>query len=569
MSRKLKLCSRLRLRLLTASNNKCLFGGRGVILPAIANMKKILSSFLAFSLVFSCTPTVEEYKEINATVDYIEVCGQKINPGKRAVDVLLDCPDITVFFSDVVNLSRLDEDMVRINGYVGKLSFAAGPTPESVIIKPSVAFNPCYRYILTLEKGSNLGLNLFDKYTFNLITEYDKSDKFERIPDEDLLTLVQKQTFKFFWDYAHPVSGLARERLGSGNTVTTSGSGFGIGAIPVAVERGFVTREEASARMRTIIDFLSTKADRFHGAFPHWLDGETGKVIPFSQKDNGADLVETAFLIQGLLTARAYFNRASEADIRSGIDALWHAVEWDWFTRGGEKALYWHWSPNYGWDMNMRISGWNEGLIVYVLAASSPTHTVSADVYREGWARGGSMTPSVNGPLFFAHYSFLGLDPRGLGDAYCDDYFEHNTAHARYNYDHCVRNPGRHAGYSASSWGLTASDIPGGYTASSPSNDKGVIAPTAALASFPYVPDESMAALHTFYYIYGDKLWGEYGFKDAFSLDAAWFASSYIAIDQGPIVVMIENYRSGLCWELFMSNQEVLSGLAKLGFSVK
>lgn len=436
----------------------------------------------------------------------------------------------------------------------------------SVWIKNVEALQPMKQYRFTLAQGECFGVSVQKPYTVIFTTGDDASQKFPTISDEALLDLVQEKTFGYFWDYAHPVSGLARERYGSGDTVTSGGSGFGIMALPVAVERGFITRAEAAARLRTILTFLSEKADRFHGVFPHWLNGTTGKVIPFSEKDNGGDLVETAFLMQGLLTVARFFDREDEADIRSAVDALWRAVEWDWYTRGGQDVLYWHWSPSDGWAMNMRITGWNEALIVYVLAASSPTHPVGKAAYDRGWASGGSMKPTVTGPLFFAHYSFLGLDPRKLRDAYAD-YWAQNVAHARYNYDYCVRNPGAHAGYGADCWGLTASDIPGGYTASSPTNDRGVIAPTAALASFPYTPQESLAALHTFYYILGDRLFGEYGFRDAFSLDQAWFASSYLAIDQGPIVVMIENYRSGLLWNLFMQDADIQRGLQALGFS--
>ena len=428
-------------------------------------------------------------------------------------------------------------------------------------------------------EGVNFGVRIIYDYSFSFVTAYDRSDKFPRISDEDLLTLVQKQTFKYFWDYGHPVSGLARERLGSDETVTTGGSGFGIMTLPLAVERGFVTHEQAADRLRTIVDFLLNKADRFHGAFSHWLNGTSGKVIPFSSKDNGGDLVETAFMVQGLLAAAGYFDRPEEADIRSGIDEVWRTVEWDWYTRGGQDVLYWHWSPSLDWAMNMQINGWNEGLIAYVLAASSPTHPIPDSAYHKGWARDGGIKngktfygiklplgSDLGGPMFFAHYSFMGLDPRGLKDTYAD-YWEQNVAHARINHAYCAANPGKHAGYSADCWGLTASDIPKGYTASSPTNDKGVIAPTAAIASMPYTPEESLAALREFYYVYGNRLWGDYGFYDAFSLEAAWFATSYIAIDQGPIAVMIENYRSGLLWDCFMKHPDVAAGLKKLGFS--
>jgi len=174
--------------------------------------------------------------------------------------------------------------------------------------------------------------------------------------------------------------------------------------------------------------------------------------------------------------------------------------------------------------------------------------------------------PDYGGPLFFAHYSFLGLDPSNLSDQYAD-YWEQNVAHSMINYEYVRANPKKYYGYSGKCWGLTASDIPGGYTASSPTNDRGVIAPTAAISSLPYTPVESMAALKYFYYILGDRIWSDYGFRDAFSLSSIWFADSYIAIDQGPIICMIENYRTGFLWDLFMVNSDVRNGLDKLVFS--
>lgn len=411
---------------------------------------------------------------------------------------------------------------------------------------------------------------------------HDESEKFDQISDDELLTLVQKQTFGYFYNYAHPVSGLARERTGSDDTVTSGGSGFGIGSIPVAIERGFITRGDGYRHLRKIVDFLSAETtDRFHGAWSHWLNGSTGKVISFGQKDNGGDLVETAFLIQGLLIARAYFLQnasGDEAKLCADIEKLYEEVEWSWYERN--DALYWHWSPDYGWEMNMKITGWNECLIAYVLAASSPTYPIKAETYRKGWAREGEIKSGKKyydvtlplgepkgGPLFFSHYSFLGLDPRHLSDEFCSSYFEQNCAHSKINYLHCVNNPNSHTGYSEKCWGLTASDIPDGYTASSPTNDVGVIAPTAAVSSLPYTPEESMAAIRYFYYILGDSLWGEYGFRDSFKPFEKWFAPSYLAIDQGPEIIMIENYRTGLCWNLFMSDSNVKSGLTRLGFT--
>ena len=542
-------------------------------------MKRLLLVAATLAAVFSCStlPPGDSPSEETpqgetpsgplpkAIVVSARVDGESVRE-RGTVDRVSITPTIEIEFSR--DVEPLEASISSIDFSGGGVTVAADPSNSTVLVfQPVTALEKGKNYRFTISAGDCFGVNLKAEFTFWLATAPDSddtSDKFPRIPDEDLLTLVQEKTFGYFWDYAHPVSGLARERYGSDDTVTSGGSGFGIMTIPVGIERGFITREEGAERMRKIVGFLGEKAQRFHGAYPHWLNGSTGKVIPFSSNDNGGDLVETAFLIQGLLAASAYFDAEGEADIRSGIDAIWRGVEWDWYTKGGENRLYWHWSPSAEWAMNMPIRGWNEGLIVYVLAASSPTHPISAEVYRNGW---GSFTfpVAVNQPLFFAHYSFLGLDPRNLSDSN-GSYWEQNVAHARYNYDYCVRNPQGHAGYSASCWGLTASDYPGGYTASSPANDHGTIAPTAALASFPYTPEESLSALHYFYYKVGDRLWGTYGFKDSFSLDRAWFASSYLAIDQGPIVVMIENYRTALLWNLFMKNAHIRAGLDKLGF---
>ncbi len=401
-----------------------------------------------------------------------------------------------------------------------------------------------------------------------------------RLTDEKLLDLVQHQTFKYFYDFGHPASGMARERNTSGDIVTSGGSGFGLMALVVGMERGFITRQEGTVRVEKILDFLET-CDRYHGVWPHWLNGSTGEVVPFRPKDNGADLVETAFMVQGLITVREYLNDAvaAEKELKERIDTLWHQVEWDWFTRGGEEVLYWHWSPEFGWEMNHAIRGHNETLIVYVLAAASPTHSIDTMVYHNGYARNGEIVngsdyyginlplgEELGGPLFFSHYSFLGLDPRNLKDRYAS-YWEQNVNHSLINCQYCIENPNSFRGYSSHCWGLTASENHHGYSAHSPTNDLGVITPTAAISSIPYTPEQSLTAIRHFYYEYGNRLWGEYGFHDAFNQTEKWWADSYLAIDQGPIVVMIENYRSGLLWELFMSAPEIALGLQKLDFS--
>jgi hypothetical protein len=403
--------------------------------------------------------------------------------------------------------------------------------------------------------------------------------------DSALLDLVQYQTFRYFWDFAHPVSGLSRERsnesFGYGNeTVTTGGTGFGIMGVIVATERKWIGRDTAAKFLLKMMNFLS-KANSYHGVFPHWLDGATGKTIPFSRKDDGADLVETSYLFQGLLCARQYFtaNTQVEAELRNRINWLWNDIEWNWHTQG-QDVLYWHWSPNNGWAMNFPVRGFNECLIMYVLAASCPNerYQVPASVYHRGWAQSdffkngkqfyGYTLPlgfDYGGPLFFSQYSFLGLDPRGLKDRYAD-YWEQNRNHTLINREHCLRNPGKFKGYGAQCWGLTASDTYDGYDAYSPTNDGGTITPTAALSAFPYTPEYSMQALKHFYYELGDKIWSEYGFIDAFNETKNWYAQSHLAIDQGPIIAMIENHRSGLLWKLFMSCPEIKKGLQKLDF---
>ncbi|SNQ43256.1 glucoamylase family protein [Cellulophaga lytica] len=408
--------------------------------------------------------------------------------------------------------------------------------------------------------------------------------------DEALLDSVQKQTFNYFWDGAEPVSGLARERIHLDSIypthhkdiITIGGSGFGLMTIVVGAERGYITKEEALSRFEKSVDFLE-KADRFHGAWPHWLM-PSGKVAPFSQYDDGGDLVETAFLIQGLLTVKEYYANGGEREQKlvAKIQKLWEEVEWDWYTKG-ENTLYWHWSPNVAWKMNFPVGGYNEALIMYILAAASPTHPVSKEVYDKGWALNGQIAKdtvyygletelnhyehdaSPVGPLFWAHYSYLGLNPKGLTDAYAD-YWKLNVNHAKIHYRHAVENPNKYKGYGKNLWGLTSSYSVKGYAGHRPDNDLGVISPTAALSSMPYTPKESMQFLR-YMYTEQDSLVGKYGPYDAFSLENNWSLPRYLAIDQGPIPVMIENYRTGLLWSLFMKNKDLHKGLEKLGFS--
>ena len=410
--------------------------------------------------------------------------------------------------------------------------------------------------------------------------------------DEELLEMVQQYTFRYFWDYGDANTGISRERTNStkGEIVTIGGSGFGIMAIIIGAERGWISREEAVDRLLKATHFLEN-TDRFHGMWAHWYNAESGTVREFGKMDNGGDIVESSFMMQGLLTAKQYFDKDndSENQLRERITGLWHDMEWDWYTNG-ENKLIWHWSPDYGFAKNHGIRGYNECLITYILAVSSPTHPIPAEAYHESWAGWdnenfanyqeyyGHILPLGNkrwygGPLFFAHYSYLGLDPRGLRDKYAD-YWEQNRRHTLINRAYCIDNPLGWKGYGADFWGLTACDkVPAGYSAHAPGymRDFGTVAPTAALSSMPYTPEESMKVLKNLYRNLGREAFGPYGFYDAINLSVSdnpedQVRKNYIGIDQGPIIIMIENYRTGLLWDHFMENEDVLNGLNKLGF---
>lgn len=433
-------------------------------------------------------------------------------------------------------------------------------------------------------------------FSFLALSSCDRADgkEFPSYSEEEVMDMVQKDALRYFWDYAESYSKLARERYhvedpsNDAHVVATGGSGFGLMTLLTGIERGFIPRDEAVARMTTSLNFLKT-ADRFHGAWSHWIDGATGKVIPFGTVDNGGDLVETSFLCSGLLCVREYFKNGNEAEQKLAqlADSLWLGVEWSWYTRG-ENALYWHWSPEYEWQINFKLEGYNECLITYILAASSPTFPISPEAYHQGWARNGGIVSSRTsynlpiifnhngcntvGPLFWSHYSWLGINPFALSDQYAN-YADLNVNHAKIVHQHCVANPFGWTGYSDSCWGLTASysrnaNGTTGYTDHKPENDRGIISPTAALSSFPYTPVESMKFLKYLYEKNADKLVGPAGPYDAFSPHYEWVTKRYLAIDQGTIAPMVENHRSGMLWNLMMNAPEVQQGLQTLGFSI-
>ncbi len=421
--------------------------------------------------------------------------------------------------------------------------------------------------------------------------------------DDELLTMLQEACFRYYWEGAHPVAGTTLENIpGDDRIVATGASGFGIMALIVGVDRGFITREQGLDRLAKIVTFLE-KAPRYHGVWSHFMDGTTGQTLPvFDMFDNGGDLVEAAFLMEGLLSARQYFNgtSAAERDLFTRISHLWETVEWDWYRRSPESpALYWHWSPDWSWYINHQITGFNECMIVYLLAIASPTHGVPAQFYYSGWANqkepgakyrkrwsgttdgerytnghtyyGIKLDVGVGsgGPLFFTHYSYMGFDPRDIHDRFTD-YFQNNRNMARINLAYSENNPGHYKGYGADFWGLTASDGPDGYMPHEPTprDDDGTMTLTGALSSFPYTPRASMAMLKHVYRDLGGKVWGVYGPRDAINLSQDWVSPIYMGLNQAPITVMIENYRTGLIWKLFMSNPEIKPMMEKIGFKV-
>jgi hypothetical protein len=532
------------------------------------------SGFRGYQKTFTILQPPLQVLSISANGDNLSLTADRRNVGLPLQ------PSFTIVFNNEIEAEDFQNKIFLIQENNPKPVEVIPESDSSLLVTVLDSLRDFSRGQLLISRVETSSGQIFNPFSLPFFTQIDTTPDFPQISQEELLTKVTEQTFKYFWDFGHPVSGLARERNTSGETVTIGGSGFGVMSIIVGIERGFITREQGVARLQTIVDFLSS-ADRFHGVWPHWMNGTTGETIPFSQFDDGADLVETSFMIQALLTARQYLNpqEPTEQAIITVINQLYDEVEWTWFTKGGEEILYWHWSPNYDWEMNLPVRGWNESLIVYVLAASSNTFPIDKTVYDAGWARNGGIQNGrefygINlplgedrgGPLFFAHYSFLGLDPRNLSDAYAH-YFEQNRSHTLINRAYCVNNPGNYVGYSEQSWGLTASDNNEGYSAHSPNNDLGVITPTAALSSMPYTPEESIEVMNFLYYQLGDRMWGPYGFYDAYNPTAGWYADSYLAIDQGPIICMIENYRTGLLWNLFMSAPEVQNGLQKLGFN--
>lgn len=505
---------------------------------------------------------------------------------------LIYIDELTAFksISEVPSVSGLTAD-----GYDSHVELNWTSTLSGAAFRVYASFDQGQNFQLRAETAENYYLDFVPSSAKNTTITYrvvtvaqnkesaavEKSATVRDYSDDELMDLVQRYSFRYFWEGAHQASGMALERSNSGATTAASGAtGMGLMAMIVAHERQYKPREEVKDRILKILNFLET-CDRHHGAWSHWYDASTGRTKPFSQNDDGGDLVETSFVAQALIALKNYFSAtdAKSTQIRETSERLWRGVEWDWYRKDGQNALYWHWSPNNGFQMNMKVTGWNEALVTYVMAAASPTHSIPKEVYEQGWTRNGGivnartfydlpvkLSPDYGGPLFWLHYSHLGINPHGLKDQSVDYWQEHvNTAKIHYQY--AIKNPFNYKNYSDKCWGLTASDDPQGYSAHQPmSNDNGTISPTAALASMPYTPTESLKALKYFYRERGAELFGKYGPFDAFNDQQNWVKKAWLGIDQGPIVVMIENHRTGLLWNQVMKDPQLRAGLDKLGF---
>ena len=395
----------------------------------------------------------------------------------------------------------------------------------------------------------------------------------------NLMDEHEQKVISYFTAGANSATGMAYNSSTDKATLTTGASGFGIMSLVVGVERGWLQRDEAVDQIVRIVRFLK-KADRFAGAWAHWYN-QSGKIVPFGNQNQAGEIVETAFMMGGLLTACEYFNgnSAGEIEMREATEYFWNTIEWNHFVRNGH--MYWIWHQDSD-SYELPLIGWHETLLVYVLAMAAPEeHRVSESVYRSCWqgynfSHSGRETygyelplgSDLGGPLFLSQYSFLGLDPRRMMDSHCY-YWAQNQNHTMVNRHYCVYEAPADNMYSASNWGLTACGGCGShpaYLSRDPENDDGVIAPTAAISAFPYTPFYSAQVLLNLERNY-PKLNGKYGFGVAYCPAEKAVSSEYLAMEHAPMAIMMENYRSGLIWKLLMRNALVQRGLQAAGIA--
>lgn len=421
-------------------------------------------------------------------------------------------------------------------------------------------------------------------------------------PEDPFLDSLSRDTFFYFWDLANPGNGLVPDRWPSPSFSSIAATGFGLTAYLVGVERGYVPRDQAAERVLTTLKFFQrapqgeseTGVTGNHGFFYHFLDMQTG--LRFQQVE--LSTIDTGLLMAGILSCQSYFDAENETEtaIRATADSLYLAVEWDWAMNGGETmSMGWH--PGRGF-LESTWRGYNEAMILILLGLGSPSHPIPAGSW-EAWTKTYQWADyqgqeHVNfGPLFGHQYSHMYIDFRGIQDNYMKskglDYFENSRRATLANRAYALDNPAGWEGYGENTWGLTACDGPGndnnanpnvhftGYNARGAAQryvqDDGTIAPTAAGGSVPFAPEYCIPALKQMKNSLGERLYDKYGFKDAFNLSITykdgtkgWFDPDYLGIDQGPILIQVENYRTGLVWELMKKNNHIVEGLRKAGF---
>lgn len=421
--------------------------------------------------------------------------------------------------------------------------------------------------------------------------------------DKEFLDSLSQQTFNWFWEKAGPENGQVPDRWPTKAFSSIAATGFGLASYIVGVEEGYITRDQASARVLLTLRFLDQlpKGDSvagvagYRGFFYHFLDQNTG--LRYQQVE--LSTIDTGLLMAGILSSQSYFdqNTTVETEIRALADRLYQAVEWDW-AMNNKDVMSMGWHPERGF-LDATWRGYNEANILYILGLGSPTHPLKAESWK-AWTRTYQWDTYQGqeflnfGPLFGHQYSHMFIDFRGIQDEYMRskgiDYFENSRRATLANRQYCITNPAGYVGYEANVWGLTACDGPGndgkdnpniayqGYNARGTSRfylqDDGTIAPTAAGGSIPFAPEVCIPALKAMKEKYGKDIYGTYGFKDAFNLSISyedgrkgWFDPDYLGIDQGPIVIQIANYRSETIWKVLKKNQYILAGLKKAGFT--
>jgi hypothetical protein len=417
------------------------------------------------------------------------------------------------------------------------------------------------------------------------------------------LDSLSKHTFNFFWETADSNTAQIPDRWPTPSFSSIAATGFGITSYLIGAERGYITRAQAAERVLKTITFLHQlpKGDStsgvvgYKGFFYHFIDMKTGHRF----RNVELSTIDTGLLMAGILSAQSYFDGDNEKEqqIRAIADSLYLAIEWDW-AMNNEQTMTMGWHPEKGF-IESRWRGYNEAMILYVLALGSPTHTIPAESWTAWtstyqWANYYGQEHVNFGPLFGHQYSQMYIDFRGIYDPYMKDkgidYFENSKRATYANRAYCMANPGHYTGYSTNIWGLTACDGPGNSNKINPNisfmgyhargaaqyynDDDGTITPTAAGGSIAFAPEICIPALQAMYEQYGDKIYTRYGFVDAFNLSienkdgsTGWVDTDHLGIDQGPILIQAENYRSELVWNLMKKNPYIINGLKKAGFS--